>query len=66
MNDTLAVIIGVFLGVLASVPVAMVVAISARQPRDVVDFTGWTPPDDSTETPETALYFDVQWRHLPP
>ena len=66
MSDTLAVIIGVFLGVLASVPVAMVVAISARQPRDVVDFTGWTPLDESTETPETALYFDAQWQEVMP
>ena len=66
MNDILAVLFGVVLGVLASVPVALVIVVSARQPRDVVDFTGWTQPDDSTETPETALYFDAQWREVTP
>ena len=60
MNDTLAVIIGVA----ATIPVAIIVVIAMRQPRDVADFTGWCPPDDPPETPETALYFDAQWREV--
>jgi hypothetical protein len=62
MNDILAVLFGV----LVSVPVALVVVAAMRQPRDVIDFTGWAPPDESTETPETALYFDAQWREVAP
>ena len=64
LNDVLAVLFGVVLGVLASVPVALVIAASTRQPRNLVDFTGWTPPDESTETTEVALYFDAQWREV--
>lgn len=66
MSDTLSVALGVLLLLSAAIPVAIVVAIATRQSRDVVDFTGWTPPDESTETPETALYFDVQWREVTP
>lgn len=56
--------IGLLLLLSASIPVALVVVLAARQPRDVIDFTGWAPPDESTETPETALYFDAQWRKV--
>ena len=66
MNDILAVLFGVALGVLASVPVALVIAVSTRQPRDVVDFTGWTPPDEISEETAVALYFDAQWREVTP
>lgn len=59
-------LIGLLLLLSASIPVALVVVLATRQPRDVVDFTGWTPPDESTETPETALYFDAQWREVAP
>ena len=59
-------IIGLLLLLSASIPVALVVVIALRQPHDVVDFTGWAPPDESTETPETALYFDAQWREVAP
>ena len=64
MNDIVAVAIGVVLGTLASVPVALVIAASTARPRDVVDFTGWYPPDESSETTEVALYFDAQWREV--
>lgn len=66
LNDILAVLFGVLLGTLASVPVALVIAASARQPRDVVDFTGWTPPDEIIETTAVTLYFDAQWREVVP
>ena len=45
LSDVLAVLFGVLLGTLASVPVALIIAASARQPRDMVDFGGWYPPD---------------------
>lgn len=66
MNDTLAVAIGVVLGILASVPVAMVIAVSTRQPRDVCDFTGWCPPDESSEETAVTLYFDAIGREVAP
>ncbi len=66
MSDTLSVALGVLLLLSAAIPVAIVVAIATRQSHDVVDFTGWAPPDESTETPETALYFDAQWREVAP
>lgn len=59
MNDFLVVAIGVLLGVLASVPVAMVIAASTRQSWDMVDFTGWYPPDEVSEETAVTLYFDV-------
>lgn len=58
MTDFLAVAIGVLLGVLASVPMTMAIAISTRQPRDVIDFTGWCPPDEISEETAVTLYFD--------
>lgn len=64
MSDFLAVAIGVVMGVLASVPVAMVIAASTRQPRDVVDFTGWYPPDEVSEETAVTLYFDVAWQEV--
>ena len=39
LNDVLAVLFGVLLGTLASVPVALVIVASTRQPRDVVDLS---------------------------
>ena len=66
MNDILAVLFGVALGVLASVPVALVIAASTRQPRDVVDFTGWTQPDEISEETAVTLYFDVAGREVTP
>ncbi len=66
MNDVLAVVIGLALGVLASVPVAMVIAASTRQPRDVCDFSGWYPPDEVSEETAVTLYFDVSGREVTP
>jgi hypothetical protein len=64
LNDLLAVLLGVLLGVLASVPVALVIAASVRQPRDVIDFTGWIPPDEISEETAVTLYFDVAGREV--
>ena len=66
VNDIVAVAIGVVLGVSAAIPVALVVVMAARQPRDMIDFTGWTPPDEIIETTAVALYFDAQWREVTP
>ena len=66
MNDILAVLFGVALGTLATVPVALVIAVSTRQPRDMIDFTGWTPPDEIIETTAVTLYFDVAGREVQP
>jgi len=52
-------LLSIVLGMLASTfTTLLVIAIAERQPRDAVDFSGWTPPDESTETTEVALYFD--------
>ena len=37
MNDILAVLFGVLLGTLATVPGALVIAVSTRQPLDMID-----------------------------
>ena len=66
MSDFLAVAIGVLLGVLASVPVAMVIAVSTRRPRDVCDFSGWYPPDEVSEEIAVTLYFDGSGREVTP
>lgn len=66
MSDFLAVAIGVLFGVLASVPVALVIAASTRQPRDVCDFSGWYPPDEISEETAVTLYFDVSRREVTP
>lgn len=58
MSDFLAVVIGVLLGVLASVPVAMVIAASTRQPWDICDLSGWIPPDEISEETAVTLFFD--------
>ena len=58
-------LLSIVLGMLASAfTTLLVIAVAQRQPRDLVDFTGWTPPDESTETTEVALYFDAQWREV--
>lgn len=59
MTDAVSVIVSVFLGVSAAVPVALIVAMAMRQPRDVVDFAGWIPPDEIIETTAVTLYFDA-------
>ena len=66
LNDVLAVLFGVLLGTLASVPVALVIVASTRQPRDVVDFGGWYPPDEIIETTAVTLYFDATGREVTP
>lgn len=66
MSDVLAVVIGLFLGVSAGIPVALIIAISTRQPRDVVDFTGWCPPDEISEETAVTLYFDGIGREVTP
>lgn len=58
MTDLQIIAIGLFLGVSASIPVALIIAISTRQPRDVVDFTGWFPPDEISEETAVTTYFD--------
>lgn len=68
MSDFLAVAIGVLLGVLASVPVAMVIAASTThgRARSHPDFTGWTPPDEISEETAVTLYFDGIGREVTP
>lgn len=66
MSDFLAVTIGVVLGVLASVPVAMVIAASTTRPRDTCDFTGWTQPDEISEETAVTLYFDATGQEVTP
>ena len=68
MNDVLAVLFGVVLGVLASVPVALVIAASTTHgpARSHPDFTGWYPPDEISEETAVTLYFDVTGREVAP
>ena len=68
MNDIVAVAIGVVLGVLASVPVALIIALSTTHgpARSHPDFAGWYPPDEITEETAVTLYFDVTGRQVTP
>ena len=60
MNDVLAVVIGLALGVLASLPVAMVIAVSTthKPTRTHCDFTDWYPQDEISEETAVTVYFD--------
>ena len=68
MTDFLSVLLGIVLGVLASVPVAMVIAVSTTHgpARSHPDFAGWYPPDEITEETAVTLYFDVTGREVLP
>lgn len=66
MSEALQFVIGLVFGVLASLPVALVIAVAVRQPKDSCDFTGWTPPDEISEEPAVKLYFDGIGREVLP
>lgn len=60
-------LLSIVLGMLASAfTTLLVIAVAQRQPRDLVDFTGWTPPDEISEAPDVALYFDATGREVLP